>query len=100
MLLRDGVTATDEARRSPTRVSHARAAASAGRRRSNGLARDGRSEYGTRCCARCGVLFERTPTRWLTCQRCYLANSEVDFLASRAALSLSWTRPPRVGHES
>jgi hypothetical protein len=100
MLLRVGVTATDKARRSPTRVRGARVAASAGPRRPSELARDGRSEYGTRSCARCGVLFERTPTRWLTCQRCYLANSEVDFLASRAALSLSWTRPARVGHES
>jgi hypothetical protein len=99
MLLRD-VTETDEARRSPTRVSDAQAAASAGRRRSGGLARDGRSEFGARSCARCGVLFERTPTRWLTCQRCYLANSELDPIESRAALSPSWTRPARLGHES
>jgi hypothetical protein len=95
MLLRDGVTATDEARRRKTR-----APAAAARCRRGGLARDGRPELGARPCARCGVLFRRTPTRWLTCQACYVANSAVDFLASRAALSSLWARPTGVWQES
>jgi len=100
MLLRDGVTATAEARRPEARVSGARVAVSAGRRRPSELARNGRSEYGTRSCARCGVLFGRTPIRWLTCECCYVANSEVDFLVSRAALSTFRARPAGLGHES
>ena len=100
MLLRDGVTATAEARRPQARVRGARVAASAGRRRASELARDGRSEYGTRSCARCGVLFGRTPIRWPTCERCYVANSAVDVLVSRAALSTLRARPAGPGHES
>jgi hypothetical protein len=81
MLMRDGVTATDETR-------------------PGALAREGGSDLGARACARCGVRFRRTPVRWLTCQSCYLANSEVDHLASRAKLSPFRTRPARLGHES
>jgi hypothetical protein len=44
-----------------------------------------------RPCARCGAWFRRTPGRWMTCQSCYLENSEMEPLASRVS-SAGWRR--------
>jgi hypothetical protein len=46
-----------------------------------------------RPCARCGVVFQRTPVRWMTCLNCYLVNSKGDPLEFRAGLSSSSRRP-------
>jgi hypothetical protein len=46
-----------------------------------------------RPCARCGRAFRRTPTRWLTCPSCYVANGALDPLVSRAEIASSWKRP-------
>lgn|SRR5215831_2372128 len=50
-----------------------------------------------RPCARCGVVFQRTPVRWVTCLHCYLVNSKVDPIESRASLASSWRRAEHVG---
>ena len=50
-----------------------------------------------RPCARCGVVFQRTPVRWMTCLNCYLVNSKGDPIEFRAGLSSSWRRPGRLG---
>jgi hypothetical protein len=51
------------------------------------------SQRSGRPCARCGVVFQRTPVRWMTCLNCYLVNSKDDPLEFRAGLSSSLRRP-------
>jgi hypothetical protein len=43
----------------------------------------GRRPERGRACARCDRLFLPTPVRRLTCQSCYLANTDLDPVASR-----------------
>jgi hypothetical protein len=50
-----------------------------------------------RPCARCGIVFQRTPARWMTCPNCYLVNSKGDPIEFRAGLSSSWRRPGHLG---
>ena len=50
-----------------------------------------------RPCARCGVVFQRTPVRWMTCLNCYLENSKGDPLEFRAGLSSTSKRPRHPG---
>ena len=42
------------------------------------LSRRSLSQRIGRPCARCGVVFQRTPVRWMTCLNCYLVNSRGD----------------------
>jgi hypothetical protein len=57
------------------------------------LSQRSRSQRIGRPCARCGVVFHRTPVRWMTCLNCYLVNSKGDPLEFRAGLSSSTRRP-------
>jgi hypothetical protein len=100
MLLRDAVTGTGEARRRPTGLRRRRTAGRGGQCHPGGIFPERQPVLEARMCARCGVRFRRTPSRWLTCQRCYLANSELEPIATRASLSLFWTRADRPGRES
>jgi hypothetical protein len=94
MLLHDAMTGM------ATGLRRARTAGCGDARRSGRTFPDPEPARKASTCARCGVRFSRTATRWLTCQRCYLANTEVEPIASRAALSPFWTRADWSGGES
>jgi len=48
-----------------------------------------------KACARCGIEFQPTVIRRMTCPPCYVLNSGVDPLAFRVALSSGFRQPER-----